>query len=1093
MGGFNIYWGNRLETLADVLADVMHTPLLNPLQSEIVVVHNKGMQHWVSMRLAERNGVSANVRFPFPRAFLYESGVKLAGISIGDEYEPDILTWRIMEALPPCLSDPLYLEIRNYLADDSGGLRAYQFSAMLAMVYDRYLVYRPETIAAWEKGDSSTGEERWQADMWRKIRASCRAEHIGGLRSTIASQLNQQTVRSLLPERISIFGISNLPPLYLDIFKLLSRAIQINGFFLNPSREFWTDIRSEREMGMMVKRVRENTSWKTATSDDLYLQRGNKLLSSFGRCGRDFYAQLLQFSFDITDKFSDPGENALLEIVQSDILNLRDRGADAPAVMLSSCDKSIQIHSCHSPLREVEVLYDQLLEIFSQEPGLLPTDVVVMSPRIEAYGSFIEAVFGGREIPFSIADRGLTRGNPFVRALLAVLELLKGRFVLADVMALLDFPPVRRRFELGEQEVELMRRWAVESGIRWGTDALDRKMSGLPATSENTWQMGLERLLLGYALPGDAGMFAGIVPYGDIEGSDGEILGRLISFVETIISLRKTLMAPRSLKAWALCFLSMINSLFESSGGQDDEEDLHLLRKQVEETGAMENRAMFTGNVEFLTAKALFQNYLQKTIHPYGYLRGGVTFCSMLPMRSIPFRIVCLLGMNNGDFPRRSAAVDFDLMAKKPRPGDPSQRDEDRYLFLEALLSARKTFYISYTGLSSEDNSVIPPSGVVSELLDCLEEGFSAEAGTLREQLFTLHHLQAFHPEYFSNNSKLFSYSRENLRAARALIMDINLRFQECRLKKEFFTDPLPEPEVGWREVGIANLQSFFSNPSRYLLKKRIGLTFENGYEILPEKELFRIGGLAGFQTAETMLAYAVQGGDLQELYPVLTAAGSLPHGTVGFCEYESLAGEVSELVELLKTIPDWGKKSKINVQKMIVDVDLAIAGLRVTGRLKYLTESGLLKYRFGKIRARDLLGIWIELLLISVAEEGFSLPALFFGREGGWVFARPENAAALLEELLGLYSAGLRRPLPFFPETSLSYAEAMYGGKSEEEALRRAMTTWADKEYAYGEINDPYCQRCFGDEPPFRDGAFQETALMVFQPLLACKKRLER
>ena len=1079
MGGFNIYWGNRLETLADALADVMRSPLSNPLQSEIVVVQNKGMQHWVSMRLAERNGISANVRFPFPRAFIYESGVKLAGISIGDEYEPDILTWRIMEALPSCLGDPLYFEIQNYLADDSDGLRAYQFSAMLASAYDRYLVYRPETIAAWEKGDSSTGEEKWQAGLWRKIRASCRAQHIGSLRATLASHLSRQAARSLLPERISIFGISNLPPLYLDIFKLLSQAMQINGFFLNPSREFWTDIRSEREMGMMVKRVRENTSWKTATCDDLYLQRGNTLLSSFGRCGRDFYAQLLQYSFDITDKFSDPGENTLLEIVQSDILNLRDRGTDAPAVMLPACDKSIQIHSCHSPFREVEVLYDQLLEMFSREPGLLPRDVVVITPRIEAYGSFIEAVFGDGEIPFRIADRGVTRGSPVVQALLAALELLKGRFVLADVMALLDFAPVQRRFEVGEQEVELMRRWAVESGIRWGTDALDRKMSGLPATSENTWQMGLERMLLGYALPAEAGMFAGILPYGDSEGSDGESLGRFIFFVETIISLRKTLVAPRSLKAWSLSFLSLIDSLFESSGGQDDEEDLRLLRQQVEEIGALENRAMFLGKVEFPTAKALLQKYLQKTIRSYGYLRGGVTFCSMLPMRSIPFKIVCLLGMNNGDFPRRSAAVDFDLMAKKPRPGDPSQRDEDRYLFLEALLSARKIFYISYNGISSEDNSVIPPSGVVSELLDCLEEGFSAEAGTLREQVLTLHHLQAFHPEYFSNDAKLFSYSRENLGAAKALL-------QERRLKKAFFSDPLPEPEEGWREVGIADVQSFFSNPSRYLLKKRIGLTFENGYEILPDTELFRMGGLAGFQTGEAMLAHAVQGGDLQELYPVLTAAGSLPHGTVGLCEYESLSREVSNLSELLKTIPDWGKEQS-------VDIDLAIAGLRVTGRLKYLPESGLLKYRFGRIRARDLLGIWIELLLISVAEKEFLLPALLFGREEGWVFAPPENAAALLEELLGLYAGGLRLPLPFFPETSLSYAEAVVGGKSEEEALKRAMATWADNEHAYGEVSDPYCQRCFGDEPPFRDGAFQETALRVFLPLLAGKKRQER
>ncbi len=1080
MSGFNIFWGNRLETLAEKLADVMRSPLANPLQSEIIIVQNKGMQHWLSMRLAEADGVCANVRFPFPRSFICESGVRLAGISIGDEYEPDILTWRIVQVLPACLTDSLYLKIRNYLAEDPSDLKTYQLSSILADVYDRYLVYRPETIAAWEKGENTIGEHQWQADLWRKVRASCVSEHIGGLRAALASQqLTQATINAVLPERISIFGISQLPPLYLDIFRLLSRFTLINGFFLNPSREFWSDIQSEREIGITVRRVQEKTSWKTATREDLYLQQGNKLLASFGRCGRDFYAHLLQISADVTDEFFEPPGNMLLEIVQSDILNLRNRGVDTPVVPVASGDKSIQVHSCHSPLREVEVLYDQLLEMFSLDPGLMPKDVVVMTPRIEEYGAFIEAVFGGKAIPFTIADRGLMQENIVVQALFAALELLKGRLVLADVMALFDFEHVRRRLKVGEKEVELMRRWAVESGIRWGTDALDRKKSGLPATGENTWQMGLERMLLGCALPSDAGMFAGIAPYGDIEGNDQEILGKFISFVETIISLRNTLFASRSLRGWASFFLTMIALLFESSGEPDDDEGFRLLRKQIEKIGEIENSFGFADEVDYLTAVSLLQRYLQKTIRPYGYMQSGVTFCSMLPMRSIPFRVLCLLGMNNGDYPRRSVQVDFDLMARKPRPGDPSQRDEDRYLFLEALLSARETFYISYTGLSSKDNNIIPPSGVVAELLDSLEEGFIAEDGKLREQLVTVHRLQAFNPEYFSKASELFSYSPENLSAAKELI-------QARRLKKIFFADPLPEPEEGWHEVSIENLQSFFSNPSRYLLKKRVGLSYDNYHEILPEKELFRIGGRAGFETAEMMLVHAVNGGDLQELYPPLTASGRLPHGTVGLCEYESLAGEVSCFAEFLKRLPDWGREK-------VVDIDLPIAGFRISGRIRYLAESGILRYRFGKIRARDSLGIWIELLLATVGGRGFSSPALLFGREEGWVFLPPENAESALGELLDLYASGLCRPLPFFPETSLRYAEAVLGGKSEDEARKRAMATWSDDEHAYGEMNDFYFQRCFGDQPPFEDGSFQKTVQIVFPPLLACKKRWER
>jgi exodeoxyribonuclease V gamma subunit len=335
MGGFNIFWGNRLETLAETLVDVLRAPPFTPLQSEIIVVQNKGMQHWISLRIAEMTGVCANVRFPFPRSFLDEVIAGLTGISTGDTYDPDILTWRIMGVLPSCSDDSRYTEIQNYLAGDFCGLKAFQFSSMLALAYDRYIAYRPEMIVAWEKGDRKEGAEQWQAELWRKMALFVRSQHSVGLRTALADKLNTTHGNLSVPQRVSLFGISTLPPLYLDMFRLLSGIMEVNGFFLNPSREFWSDILSEQEIGRTVRRVREKTVWKLATGDDLYLWQGNNLLASFGRAGRDFYSQLLQFPAQITDIFSDPQENTLLSIVQSDILNLRDRGnAQTPAVVI---------------------------------------------------------------------------------------------------------------------------------------------------------------------------------------------------------------------------------------------------------------------------------------------------------------------------------------------------------------------------------------------------------------------------------------------------------------------------------------------------------------------------------------------------------------------------------------------------------------------------------------------------------------------------------------------------------------------------------------------------------------------------------------
>ena len=1089
MSGFNLFTGNQLEILTERLAESIREPLVDPLQSEIIVVQSRGMQRWLSMQLAAHNGVCANVFFPFPRAFLYEIASRLADISISDEYEPEFLTWRIMELLPDCMDNPVYGDIKNYLAGDRNGLKHYQLCEKIASMFDRYLVYRPEIIAAWEKGDRGIAEEIWQADLWRKIRRSSSGEHLVGVYKLIVERLEAPDSNLPLPERIGIFGISGLPPLYLHFFQQISRSTEVNGFFLNPCREFWIDIRSDGEIGKALERIREKSALKNATREDLYLRRGNSLLSSLGRTGRSFYASLLEFSASVHEEFSDPCEDKLLGAVQSDILNLRDRGAESgPKTRVSPNDTSIRIHSCHNMLREIEILYDQILEMLADFPDLLPKDVIVMAPDIEKYAPYIESVFGvrslasspnsrSREIRYSIADYSIGRGSSIWQAMAAVLQALQGRLTLSDLLSLLDHEPIRKRFELDENETDTIRRWVVESGIRWGIDAEDRSGAGLPAMPENTWRMGLDRLLLGYSIPEEGHrMFAGIVPYGDIEGKDGEIMGRFLVLVEKMISFRKFLLEPRTLSGWASYFLLIAGELFASSGEQSEQEELHVLFERIERITQIEQKGGFSGTVEFSVAKSLVETYLIETKHPHGYMTGGVTFCSLLPMRSIPCRAVCIIGMNHDDYPRHFEPVHFDLIGKNPRPGDPSQKEEDRYLFLEALLSARQFFYISYVGLSSEDNSSIPPSVIVSELLDYLTEGFSASDGTLRDQLVVSHHLQAVHPSYFSENKKLPCYCPHNCKAAKKLI-------ESSPGKSLFVKKPLPEQENETREIGIADLKSFFGNPSKYLLKRIIGLSFDRDYETVPDKEIFRISGLPGYKIGEEMLECALRGGDLNELFHVMKVSGRLPHGTAGLGAYEMLLAEIEAFARHLKRELS-GRKTRD------VDLDLSIAGFHISGRVHDLSESGVIKYRFARIRAKDHIGIWIDLLMLGAAGKSLPVsPSFILGREEKWKYLPPQNAAEILADILEMYSRGIREPLFFFPETSLSYAELLNQGVNEKEALKQAGKKWRGDAYSGGEGSDPYFRRCFGDEPDL-DDYFRKTAAAFFHPLFSCRDR---
>ncbi|MBU2055416.1 MAG: exodeoxyribonuclease V subunit gamma, partial [Proteobacteria bacterium] len=883
MACFNLFVSNRMEVLAERLADAIRCPLSSPLQSEIVIVPNRGMERWLSQQIARRLGVCANIRFPFPRAFLYETLKRLTGAASGDEYDPEIMTWRIMKILPVALFRPSFESLRRYLADDPACLKRFQLAACIARVFDAYLIFRPEMVAAWERGENGTGDEGWQAELWRMMRTGFHADHIITHREIILQRLRAASPSpAILPQRVSIFGISTLPVFYLDLFHALSRAMEVNCFFMNPCREFWGDIRSEKEAGRMVQMVRERTGRYGFSGEDLYLEEGNSLLASLGKQGRDYFAHLAGLDVQMQETFVDPGEETLLAALQSDALNLRDRGRNGiPRAVVSSGDRTLMIHSCHGPLREVEVLHDQLLEMFDEDAALLPKDILVMAPDIEAYAPFIEAVFGsatradstyGRrsEIPYSIADRSISRGSSVILTFLAILDLHASRFRATRILSILDAAPVQKSFGLDGTDVEKIRRWISKAGIRWGIDGQDRARSGLPAFQENTWRAGLDRLLLGFALPGRGEkLFRGVAPYDDLEGMDARILGRFLDFAETLFSQATGLDEPRTLDRWAAFFQGLLDRLFAPAEA-DEEADLRLIRRCLEKLGECGEKTDHRGAVEFAVIKSYLTDALEKTGVPFGYLTGAVTFCAMVPMRSIPFPVVCLLGMNNAAYPRQESKVGFDLMAAKPRPGDRSRREDDRYLFLEALLSARKRLYISYVGQSSEDNSAVPPSVLVSELLDYLEQGFATEEGDLRDRLLTVHRLQAFHPAYFSGDPKLFSYSEENCRAARRLMAPSGAT-------PVFASGVLPDPEPRWREIAISDLAVFFRNPAKFLLQRRIGLSFAEGAEITSDTEPFRIEGLDRYRLGQELVEQALAGRDPLDLLPVMMAAGQLP------------------------------------------------------------------------------------------------------------------------------------------------------------------------------------------------------------------------
>ena len=1148
-----VHRSNRIEALVDALAELVAAPLTNPFAPEWIAVQGRGMERWLAIELARRLGVWANPAFPFPRKVVDAAAAAVLGAaaSLPAVFEPGTLRWAIAAALPHHLGRAGFGEIRRYLEGDPRGVKRLQLAGRIADLFDQYAVYRPHMVLEWERG----GGADWQAELWRALVRTHGAAHTAARAQALLGALAAgRAPDASFPRRLSLFGISTLPPLYVQILAALADTVELHLFLLSPSREYWGEIRSRRERirqmaraapspiavdrrpeqpplpGILeddparAPRVDTDPPAGPATTEEP-ADEGHPLLASLGRVGRDFQYVLegsADYQDDPRDRYLEPGQGSMLAVLQSDILALRTRDATAPfepfaarsRVEMAADDNSIAVHACHGAMREVEVLHDQLLALFAQHETLAPPDVVVMTPSIETYAPLIEAVFGsgGRpSIPFRIADRRPRAQHEVLDAFLRALELLRGRLPAPAVLDLLALEPVRARFGIAAEEIDRLRCWVAEAGIRWGADGAHRDELGQPPCEDNTWRFGLDRLLLGYALPGqETLLFGGVLPYDDVEGSDAALLGRLAEFCATLTRFRAALRDAQPPSEWRQTLGALLAALLANTPATAYQH--HAIIAALDALAEQAAAGGFSDTVDLDAIRALLETEIERAGSPRGFLTGTLTFCEMVPMRTIPFRVVCLLGLNDGAFPRARRPLGFDRMAERPQAGDRTARDDDRYLFLEALLAARQHLVVTYVGQSISDNSALPPSVVVSELLDAIDRTFviaadpaapgaaggapardriAARADTpaarARDRVVQRHALQPFSPHYFGRDParRLFSYAATHYAGACALIGPRSNR-------PPVLAVPLPADPI--ETVALDELVRFFDNPSRWFLQRRLGVYLGRDAELLDDREPIALDALDRWFVGDALLRRVLRGGDPAALWTVWRARGTLPLGAPGRCAFDAIAPQAAALGATSAALRGGDRLPPETI-------DLTVDGLRLTGLLRELWPGGQLAAQYSKLGGRHELGLWIR----HVARHAAGGPAACSvlvgpctkGGVGAVWFSSPAHPLRLLEELLRLFRLGQVAPLPFFAKASRAFAQALAktGGTPDR--------AWSDADKAFGpssygppmaDADDPYVAELYANGLPVDAStagvpsqiSFADAARAVFTPFFA-------
>lgn len=1077
----HVHTASQLSPLLAHLAEQLRSAPLPPRESEIIVVQSQGMRRWVTLQLADRFGCAGSMLLPFPTAFVRDVEQRLSpdrsARNETDSFTRELLAWRLDAMLRALPEQPVFDPLHRYLRGTDDRAR-FGLASQIAARFDDYQLFRADLLRDWESGRDTPGTSHsaWQAALWRDL---CTDPNIAG--SHLAARLHRtinaiQTGQSLsLPSRVTVFGVSALPPVFIELLAALAKHVEVTVY--------------------------------TATLPDIVQ---HPVAAALGMQGREFLDLLASHGATISALTSDGSAdrspaseaNTLLATLQHELAT----GATGQTPLtLRPDDASLRVHNAHGRTRQLEIIRDQLLDALNADPSLRPHDLLLLVPDATDWAPLVDAVFGnaaepGAHIPYRIADRPTRRAQPAADAFGRLLALEGGRLARSEVFGLLSVPIARQGAELTAGDVDSLEALTHRANVRWGYDAAARSALGLPAYEDASWRAGLDRLLLGVAVGQTSYEVLDLLPESGDTAGDPEILARLATWVDTLADTFADWRTPRTLGDWSDTLIATAERLL-SAQTPVERQSLESLSATLHRLRTVSELARYEPVVPFGVVRDWLENLLDDDSLGAGFLVGGMTVAALKPMRSLPFRVIAVAGLDDGVFPRRERRAAFDLLEHERRPGDRDLRTDDRQLFLDILLAAQERLILSFNGRAVRDNTPCAPSVVLDELLDHLDK---RTGGSARKQVVVVHPLQPFAPTYFAaeSDAQLFTFSRTfaeaaSANAARAAADGARTDDSTSDDDEPFVTAPI-DPQQGsdanLHLITLRDLTDCWENPSRFFCKHTLRLVLAGDLEDIPDDEPFALDPMRQGGVKAKLLAASLASPECTRDDAIaqtrLVANGDLPLGELGAAWYTKLGAVVDNV---LAGVP--------RHEAHTVPVDLhggeGTDAWRLVGRLDQARGDTRYVVRAGSIRAEHRIRTWIEHVVLCAVHEqddtGVPTSTILMGVKGVDLHLGPvRNAGALLDALVRTAVQARSAPLPFFAQAGWAYHDATLPPKKKSKKAKKppffsavdAFRKQSDMFNAMGGDNeDPYVALCFrGSDPITADWAqFEELTQRLF------------
>lgn len=1061
-----LHRAERTDTLADALAELLSTPPADPFAREVVAVPARGVERWLTQRLSTvlgavaGDGIAANIAFPSPSRLVDDTLSAAAGTTPDDDpWHPSRVLWALLDVIDESLGRPWCAALTRHLGhgtDDHRAGRRYATAEHVRDLLRSYGQQRPRMLTDWAAGHDTDGTGapldehlRWQAELWRRLRDRIGVDSPAQRLDEMCQRLRAEPDIVDLPDRLSLFGPTRLNRVQLEVLAALGARRDVHLWLPHASPRMWADL---SVCEPVLRRADDR-------SVDLV---GHPLLAALARDVRELQGRLSGLgAVEVQHEVPAPPDT-LLGRVQADI-----RADRTPEAASAEADGTVQIHACHGPTRQVEVLRECLLHLFEDDPTLEPREVIVMCPDVDTYAPLVAASFGqdigghpGHGLRVRLADRGLRRTNPVLSVVAALLELADARVTASDALDLAASAPVRRMFSFDDDDLERLQEWTAESGARWGLGKRQRSAFGLADFPQNTFGTALDRVLLGVTADGSGSEWLALaMPLDDVESNDIDLAGRFAEYVDRLDKALWVLRRPQDAGQWAEALTHALDLLVDvpAADAWQRAQAHREIGAAVEHSGDAELRladvrAMLAGRLAGRPTRANFRT-------------GELTVCTMVPMRSVPHRVVVLLGLDDDVFPRSAHIDGDDVLTQNPLVGERDPRSEDRQLLLDAIMSAGEKVLLFYTGADPVTGASRPPAIPLSEVRDVVATMIGV-ADADANPVVRHHPLQPFDARNFLPDAP-FSFDETALAGARAAQNLVTVEATPALAQVHLVPSPNHSPRSEQRaDLDLADLVSYLVHPAQGFLRQRLGIRIPELDEGTADALDIDLDPLARWNLGDRMLESRLGGVSAADFRAAEWRRGTLPPYALGESALDDVTHAVETLVSACAPVHS-GRPTTVDTM-----VDLG-NGRRLTGTVGGVHGNVIARSVFSKLAAKHRITAWVQLLAVAASGHDGRWQAVTTGRGRGrmpaWrsTMVAPDNAHELLLQLVDLRDRGVGAVLPMTTGAAAAYAEQRARGGSVDMALDSAGNEFGGK---FGDGKDRHVQYLYGSGVGFGD-----------------------